>query len=227
MAVDRDRRNGVRRRNADQGAGDELRAEPRPVGRSVRFAAQGAGYQLAARDGGLELALRDERVHVAIPGRPRAGAELPGTANYFLGDQWHVNVPTYAGIAYDDAWPGVDVAVYGTAGRFEYDLRLSPGADPGRIALRFDPPARLGRGGSLRVGGLTQPPPVTRQGDRAIPSHDRVPAGRRAGADHLGDRQAQASGGEIPRSDSGRGPKIRRSLSLIATSLMLASRRRM
>src|SRR5262245_14296224 len=68
---------------------------------SVRFAAQGAGYELAAKDGGLELALAGERVHVAIPGRPQAGAALPGTANYFLGDQWQANVPTYAGVAYD------------------------------------------------------------------------------------------------------------------------------
>ncbi len=84
--------------------------------RDVRFAAQGAGYALAAKDGGLELALNDRRVHVAIPGRPRAGAALPGKASYFLGDLRRTNVPTYAGVAYEHAWPGVDVAVYGTAG---------------------------------------------------------------------------------------------------------------
>src|SRR3954469_11492761 len=138
--------------------------------RNVRFAAQGAGYALAAKDGGLELALDDQRVHVAIPGRPRAGAALPGKANYFLGDLRRTDVPTYAGVAYEHAWPGVDVDVYGTAGRFEYDLRLSPGADPGAIALAFDPPATLARDGSLHIGGLTQPPPATRQGDRTIPS---------------------------------------------------------
>jgi cytochrome c-type biogenesis protein CcmF len=37
----------------------------------------------------------------------------------------------------------------------------------------------------------------------------------------------QASGMPVPRSSSGRGPKMRRSPSSIATSLMLASRRRM
>jgi hypothetical protein len=138
--------------------------------RDVRFAAQGAGYELAATDRGLTLALKGERVQLAIPGAPRAGAALPGKANYILGEDWHTNVPTYAGVAYDDAWPGVDVSVYGSAGRFEYDLQLSPGADAGAIALRFDPPAQLTRDGSLKVGGLTQPPPVTRQGDRTIPS---------------------------------------------------------
>ena len=42
-----------------------------------------------------------------------------------------------------------------------------------------------------------------------------------------GPTDGQASGIEAPRSDSGRGPKMRRSDSSIATSLMLASRRRM
>jgi probable HAF family extracellular repeat protein len=40
-------------------------------------------------------------------------------------------------------------------------------------------------------------------------------------------RERQASGSAAPRSDSGRGPKMRRSLSSMGTSLMLASRRRM
>src|SRR5689334_19463727 len=138
--------------------------------RSVRFAAQGAGYELAATDQGLTLALEGERVRLALPGAPRAGAALPGKANYILGDDWHTNIPTYDGVAYENAWPGVDVSVYGTAGRFEYDLHVSPGADPGKIALRFDPPARLAQDGSLRIGGLRQLAPRTFQGDREVPS---------------------------------------------------------
>jgi hypothetical protein len=88
----------------------------------VRFAARGAGYQLAATDGGIELALGRERLRLAIPGHPRPGAALPGTANYLLGDDpraWHTNVPTYREVVYRDPWPGIDVRVYGTAGRFE------------------------------------------------------------------------------------------------------------
>jgi hypothetical protein len=139
----------------------------------VRFAAQGAGYQLAATDGGLELALGRERVRLAIPGHPRGGAELPGTANYLLGGdprQWRTNVPTYREVVYPHAWPGIDVGVYGTAGRFEYDLRVSAGADPGAIRLDFGAPAALAEDGSLRIGALRQPPPETYQGGRRVAS---------------------------------------------------------
>jgi hypothetical protein len=73
----------------------------------------------------------------------------------------------------------------------------------------------------------TNGPPISFAPNRGQFADRHVPAGRRPGADVVGNREAQASGGEIPRSDSGREPKIRRSLSLIATSLMLASRRRM
>ncbi len=105
---------------------------------------------------------------------------------------------------------------------------------------------RLRRSGEREAGALegareregrgrgARPAAVERRREKAAPqaradreADDRVPAGRRAGAHDDGGRQAQASGGETPFSDSGRGPKIRRSLSLIATSLMLASRRRM
>lgn len=138
--------------------------------RNVRFAAQGTGYALAANDGGLELALSDQRVHVAIPGRPHAGTALPGKANYFLGDLRLTNVPTYRAVSYADAWPGIDVIVYGTAGRFEYDLHVSPGADPAAIRLSYSVPAKLAHDGSLKVGGLTQLAPKTYQGDRVVPS---------------------------------------------------------
>lgn len=102
----------------------------------VRFAAQGEGYQLAATDGGLELALsRGERVRVAIPGHPRPGARLPGTANHLLGSDpraWRTRVPTYREVVYRDAWPGIDVAVHGTAGRSSTTCASPPAPIPGR-----------------------------------------------------------------------------------------------
>lgn len=38
--------------------------------------------------------------------------ELPGKANYFIGndpEQWHSNVPTFAKVRYQDVYPGVDL----------------------------------------------------------------------------------------------------------------------
>lgn len=66
--------------------------------------------------------------------------ELPGTANYFIGNdptKWRTNVPTYARVRYGDVYPGIDLVWYGTQGQLEYDLVVRPGADPTRIVLGF------------------------------------------------------------------------------------------
>jgi hypothetical protein len=68
--------------------------------------------------------------------------ELPGRVNYFLGNnpkKWRTNIPTYAKVQYKDIYPGIDLVYYGTNQRqLEYDLVVSPGADPNGIKLAFD-----------------------------------------------------------------------------------------
>src|SRR2546427_10877757 len=42
--------------------------------------------------------------------------ELPGKANYFIGNdpkKWRTNVPTYARVEYKDVYPGVNLVYYG------------------------------------------------------------------------------------------------------------------
>jgi hypothetical protein len=137
----------------------------------VRYAARGAGYELAATDAGLELALHGRRVRIALAGArrrsPAAAGRLPGVANYLIGrDQrrWRTGVPTYREVVYRRAWPGIDVALYGAAGRFEYDLRVAPGADPRAARLAFGGSrARIERDGTLRVGPLRQLAPSAYQ----------------------------------------------------------------
>ena len=77
----------------------------------------------------------------AAPNSQAAGAEqLPGKANYFLGNdpaKWHSNVPTYAKVRYSAVYPGVDLVYYGSQRQLEYDFILAPGADPKPIQLRF------------------------------------------------------------------------------------------
>ena len=66
---------------------------------------------------------------------------LPGTANYFLGNdpaKWHTGVPTYARVRYRGVYPGVDLVYYGNQRQLEYDFVVAPGADPKPIQLRFD-----------------------------------------------------------------------------------------
>ena len=66
--------------------------------------------------------------------------ELPGKANYFIGNdpsQWRTNVPTYAKVRHKDVYPGIDLVYYGHQGQFEYDFAVAPGTDPRSIRLAF------------------------------------------------------------------------------------------
>jgi hypothetical protein len=67
--------------------------------------------------------------------------ELPGRANYFIGNdphKWRTNVPTYARVKYANVYPGVDLVYYGNQGRLEYDFVVQPGADPSQITLDIE-----------------------------------------------------------------------------------------
>ena len=59
-------------------------------------------------------------------------ARQPGTVNYFIGkpDEWRTNIPTYARVRYRSLYPGIDLVFYGNNRELEYDLVVSPGADP-------------------------------------------------------------------------------------------------
>src|SRR6266700_386271 len=66
--------------------------------------------------------------------------EQPGKANYFIGkdrSKWRTNVPTYAKVHYQNVYPGIDLVYYGNQRQLEYDFVVAPGADPKKIALRF------------------------------------------------------------------------------------------
>lgn len=62
---------------------------------------------------------------------------LPGIVNYFAGRpaQWRTKIPTYARVRYRRLYPGIDLVFYGNNRELEYDLVVSPGADPGQIRL--------------------------------------------------------------------------------------------
>ena len=89
--------------------------------------------------GGAALYLRFDG---ANPGPTLVGEdELAGKSNYFIGNdpaRWHTEVPTYARLRYGQVYPGVDLVFYGTQEQLEYDLIISPGADPASIILALD-----------------------------------------------------------------------------------------
>src|SRR5947208_10489212 len=98
--------------------------------------------------------------------------ELPGKANYFIGNdpaKWRTSVPTYAKVRYADLYPRIDLLYYGNQRQLEYDLVVRPGADPTRIVLDIQGAERLqvdARGDLVlqtTVGPIRQRKPVIYQ----------------------------------------------------------------
>src|SRR5208337_3678696 len=101
-------------------------------------------------------------------------AELPGKANYFIGNdpsQWYTDIPTYAKVRYEGVYPGIDLVYYGArGGELEYDFVVAPGADPHAIAL--DVEAGLSRHPSNENGGVKPPLQIAPDGDLVIKNDD-------------------------------------------------------
>jgi hypothetical protein len=58
--------------------------------------------------------------------------------NYFIGNdrsKWRTNIPTYQQVRYQNVYPGIDLVYHGNHRRLEYDLIISPHADPSQIGL--------------------------------------------------------------------------------------------
>lgn len=73
---------------------------------------------------------------------------------------------SYTTMTYHDVWPGIDVRMYVTTAGLKYDFIVHPGADPGRIVMRYDGVGRLkvtstGRlEASTGLGTLSEDAPV-------------------------------------------------------------------
>jgi Abnormal spindle-like microcephaly-assoc'd, ASPM-SPD-2-Hydin/Beta-propeller repeat len=111
-------------------ASDSLVREPHPAQK--------------APDGG-EVAAKNDALHLGFVGAnpdPRITGDnlLEGRSNYFVGDdprQWHTNVPNYARVKYESIYPGIDLVYYGNQIELEFDLVVSPGADPNKVRFNL------------------------------------------------------------------------------------------
>jgi hypothetical protein len=136
--------------------------------KSVKFLSRGSGYGLYLTGNEAVLTLRKTVYGAARPGlqrklrpiqrsapsdvvrmqltgasgkaEPMGVEQLPGTANYFIGNdpaKWHTSVPTYAKVRYTGIYPGIDLLYYGNQRQLECDFVVAPGVDPKPIRLRF------------------------------------------------------------------------------------------
>ncbi|MGB9123772.1 MAG: SBBP repeat-containing protein [Candidatus Angelobacter sp.] len=102
---------------------------PRPMGHDTKQAAAAKENQSAPAV--LRMKFVGANEHPSIAGE----AKQPGTVNYFAGkpNEWRTKIPVYARVRYRSLYPGIDLVFYGNNRELEYDLVVSPGADPGRI----------------------------------------------------------------------------------------------
>jgi Beta-propeller repeat len=134
----------------------------------VKFLARGRGYALFLTPTEAVLSLAKPQAQAraetsatsspeAVLAMQLAGANLepqvtgqdalPGRVNYLRGKDpahWQTQIPTYAKVAYEGIYPGVDLVYYGNQGQLEYDFVVAPGADPGVLKLVFRGADRTG-----------------------------------------------------------------------------------
>ena len=130
----------------------------------VLYAARGPQYSVAIDRKGASLHLDDATLRLQLIGasagsRIEAIDELRAKSSYFIGNdpaKWRNNIPNFARVRQAGVWPGIDAIYYGSGKQLEYDLVVAPGADPSRIALRFQGAKHLALDGEgrlhLRVG---------------------------------------------------------------------------
>ena len=116
-----------------------------PSSDNSSFIAHGSGYSVRLNPDGALLSLGQDDVVImklqgSDPAKPTARDLLPGTVNYFLGNDakhWRTSIPTYAKVAYSGVYPGIDLVYYGDHRALEYDLVVAPKASVKSIRIRF------------------------------------------------------------------------------------------
>ncbi len=97
--------------------------------------------------------------------------ELPGKANYLLGSdprKWQTGVPTYSKVKYEGLYPGIDLVFYSNQRQLEYDLVVSPGADPRAIALELETGNWKSEKGNSKFETQKSQPEIASNGDLLI-----------------------------------------------------------
>ncbi len=143
----------------------------------VRFLARAAGQHVFLSANEIVMDVRSR----TAAGQPRRGVVRMGFAgsarnprisaegapvsrvNYLKGRdsaRWQRRVPTYSAVRYEGLYPGIDARVYGTGRHVEYDLLVSPGANPAQARLSFRDVG--GRPAAIRLdrGDIVVPTPA-------------------------------------------------------------------
>jgi hypothetical protein len=110
---------------------------------AVRFLSRTTSGTVLLKDGEIVWRRGEDMVRMKWQGAShsaewRADDKYPSVSHYFTGGKSHTGIPHFGRITAQRLYPGIDVAWYGSQRQLEYDLTVSPGADPRLIRLRFD-----------------------------------------------------------------------------------------
>jgi len=100
-----------------------------------------SGYLVTLTDEDNRTGMMRASFQGANPVIPEGRGKCAHASNYFLGDDpslWKTDVPNYNEVVYEGLYEGIDVVFYTTGSGLKYDFVVSPGADPGMIAWRYE-----------------------------------------------------------------------------------------
>ncbi|MDI1436655.1 beta strand repeat-containing protein [Polyangium sorediatum] len=116
---------------------------PRSQGAVMRHEHDTGG---AESDEGAESAERFRTVKIKfLDAKPSAhvttGERLPGVANFLIGDDpsaWRTNIPTYAGLVYEDLYPNIRVRYEGVDANLKSTVEVAPFANPALVRWTYE-----------------------------------------------------------------------------------------
>jgi hypothetical protein len=144
-------------------AANQGQADPR-----VRAIAEGPGIQAWFEDAGIVLRQRSAVTRMDFEGaspHPVVSLSRPigASARYLRGTK-RTSVAMFGEVRYAGLWPGVEAIFREENGGVKSEYRVSPGADIGRIRLRFQDPVEIAPDGGLiargRLGEYREDKPV-------------------------------------------------------------------
>ncbi len=120
-----------------------------------QWSARGLGYAFRFEKTGTAMRLGDRTLRMTFensnPSAPFTGLDHSAHPTNSFHGKTYERLENFARLRRTGVYPGIDLLYYSRNGELEYDFELSPGADPSKIALRFEgaDSARLNDHGDL------------------------------------------------------------------------------
>lgn len=111
----------------------------------VKYLSHGPAYSVCLTATEVRMASPGRMFRMKLKGASRHARiepldPLPGKSSYFIGSdpsKWQTNIENYAKVALRNVYPGVDLIFYGNQEQLEYDVVVTPGADPNQVRLKL------------------------------------------------------------------------------------------